>query len=73
MSKQRDTHVLLKAGLVSTLLFGTGVGMYYLVQPDPAATVTIPYVVEQKHRATLNDVRRDWGIEGRLDCRVVQK
>jgi hypothetical protein len=24
-------------------------------------------------KATLEDVRRDWGIEGRLDCRVVQR
>lgn len=26
-----------------------------------------------RRRATLEDVRRDWGIEGRLSCVVVQR
>lgn len=36
--------------------------------PDPKA----PQVVVKAPRATLAGVEKDWGITGRLDCRVVQ-
>ena len=39
----------------------------YVTQPPPVVKV-VP-----KRRATLEDVRKDWGIEGRLSCVVLQR
>ncbi len=39
--------------------------------PFSVAPVSAP--VAPRARATLAQVARDWGIQGRLDCRVVQR
>lgn len=78
---------MLRAGLVVVaLLVALGVGRLTAPEPPPriervkeTVIVTIPGLAlppappPPRRRATLEDVRRDWKIEGRLQCRVVQR
>lgn len=41
--------------------------------PEGQGTVQVKSVYVKAPRATLEQVAKDWGIEGRLDCRVVQR
>jgi len=58
-----------------------GVGLEYklrapvVVEKQVVVTVHTPPVVvaAKRTRATLAQVRRDWGIEGPLECQVHQK
>ena len=67
--KRQEAILLISLLIASPILFGT---VLYLSRADlPKPEVAIATSRVTAPRTTLNDVRRDWGIEGRLDCRVV--
>jgi hypothetical protein len=71
--------VLIRAGFcVLAILCALVIGRYTVPEPEPRVErvrdvvyVTQPPPVPKpglKRRATLEDVRRDWGLTGRLVC-----
>jgi hypothetical protein len=83
MRHHRRSTASAVSGIVALVCFAVvmGMGLEYrlrapvVVEKQVVVTVhTPPVVVAAKRvRATLAQVRKDWGIEGPLECQVLQK
>ena len=73
MTKKCDISLglLIALRVFAPIVFGAALWLYLPHQEATVVIATSRVQTPAKPRATLNDVRRDWGIEGRLDCRVI--